>query len=169
MEPGSSLPGGVVAVGRAEVDVVVEARAWRAALPRVEALARRALAATLADQGASGHLTLLLSDDAAVRRLNAGFRGREKPTNVLSFPAPEGSGTLGDLALAYGVVRREAAEAGRPMAAHLAHLLVHGALHLLGHDHAAAGEAMAMERAEARILRRIGVANPWRARWREAA
>lgn len=170
MEPGSSLPGGAeFAAGLADVEVVLGAPGWRAALPRVEWLARRAVTATLADQGASGHLTLLLTDDAEIRRLNGHHRGKEKATNVLSFPAPYGSLTLGDVALALGVVRREALAEGRAVQDHVLHLIVHGTLHLLGHDHLAAGEAMAMERAEARILRRLGVPNPWRARWRGAA
>lgn len=170
MEPGSSLPGGAeTAAGLADVDVVLGAPGWRAALPRAEALARRAVTATLTDQGANGHLTLLLTDDAEIRRLNTGFRGKEKPTNVLSFPAPYGSMTMGDVALALGVVRREALAEGRRFGDHFAHLVVHGTLHLLGHDHLSAGEAVAMERAEARILRRLAVPNPWRLRWRGAA
>ena len=146
------------------LDIIHEAAGWRAALPRVEWLARRAAAAALADQGEAGHLTLLLTDDARIRRLNGGFRGKEKATNVLSFPAPEGAPTLGDLAVSLGVLRREASQEGRMLAAHFAHLVVHGTLHLLGHDHLAAGEAMLMERAEARILRRLGFPNPWLAR-----
>lgn len=153
--PGADFPG---------LDIIHEAAGWRAALPRVEWLARRAAAATLADQGEAGHLTLLLTDDARIRRLNAGFRGKEKATNVLSFPAPDGAPTLGDLAVSLGVLRREAAGEGRSLAAHFAHLVVHGTLHLLGHDHLQAGEAMLMERAEARILRRLGFPNPWLAR-----
>ncbi|WP_240782471.1 rRNA maturation RNase YbeY [Roseococcus sp. SYP-B2431] len=137
-------------------------------MPRAEALARRAVEAALADQRTSGHLTLLLTDDAEIRRLNGGFRGKEKATNVLSFPAPYGSLTLGDLALSLGVVKREAAAEGRRIAAHYAHLIVHGVLHLLGHDHLAAGEAVTMERAEARILHRLGLPNPWRPGWTRA-
>lgn len=162
MEPANRPPGGTIVAAGPEVEVRIGARGWRAALPQVERLARRAVAATLADQGASGHVTVLLTDDAEIRRLNGGFRGREKATNVLSFPAPYGALTLGDLALSLGVARREAAAAGRPLSAHVAHLVVHGTLHLLGRDHASAGEAAAMERAEARILRRLGVPNPWR-------
>ncbi|MDB5379882.1 MAG: rRNA maturation RNase YbeY [Rubritepida sp.] len=163
MSPGSSLPdSGFAAAGLSDVEIVFAAPGWRGAVPRAEALARRAVEATLADQGASGHLTLLLTDDAEIRRLNGGFRGKEKATNVLSFPAPYGSMTLGDLALSLGVVKREAASEGRRVVAHYAHLIVHGVLHLLGHDHLAAGEAIAMERAEARILHRLGLPNPWR-------
>lgn len=166
MSPGSSLPGGgYPTAGLANVEIVFAAPGWRGAVPRIEALARRAVEATLADQGENGHLTILLTDDAEIRRLNGGFRGKEKATNILSFPAPYGSLTLGDLALSLGVVRREALAEARPMPAHFAHLIVHGTLHLLGHDHLAAGEAVLMERAETRILQRLGVANPWRNRW----
>jgi len=166
MSPGSSLPGGgFIAAGPADVEIVVETNGWRAAVPRLELLARRAVAATLADQGENGHVTLLLTDDTEIRRLNGGFRGIERATNILSFPAPYGSLTLGDLAISLGTVRREALGEGRALSAHFAHLVVHGALHLLGHDHSSAGEAMLMERAETRILHRIGVANPWRLRW----
>ena len=169
MGPGSSLPGGEIIAAGPVVEVVFGAPGWRAALPRVEWLARRCVAAALADQGESGHLTLLLTDDAEIRRLNGGFRGKEKATNVLSFPAPYGALTLGDLAVSLGVLKREAVAEGRVLSAHFAHLVVHGTLHLLGHDHLSAGEAALMERAEARILRRLGHPNPWRARWRMAA
>ena len=166
MSPGSSLPGGeFFAAGPADVELVIEAHGWRAAVPRLELLTRRAVATTLADQGENGHVTLLLTDDAEIRRLNGGFRGKEKATNILSFPAPYGSLTLGDLAISLGTVRREALGEGRALSAHFAHLIVHGTLHLLGHDHLSAGEAMLMERAETRILHRIGVPNPWRVRW----
>lgn len=168
MEPRSSPPGGIISAGP-DVEVVFAAPGWRAMLPRAEALARRAVALALADQGASGHVTVLLTDDAELRRLNGGFRGRDKPTNVLSFPAPYGALTLGDLAVSLGVLRREAAAEARGLGAHFAHLVVHGTLHLLGHDHLAAGQAAAMERAEARVLRRLGLPNPWRQRWRSAA
>jgi probable rRNA maturation factor len=164
MESGSRPPGGgFVPAGLAgEVDILLEAPGWLGAVPGAPALARRAVAAALADQGATGHLTLLLADDAELKRLNGGFRGKEKATNVLSFPAPLGSLTLGDLAIALSTVRREAAAEGKGIRAHFAHLVVHGTLHLLGHDHLAAGEARRMEQAEARILRRLGFANPWK-------
>jgi probable rRNA maturation factor len=107
-------------------------------------------------------VTILLADDRAVKRLNGRHRAKAKPTNVLSFPAEGVPGLLGDVALALGVVRREARATRRHTAAHLAHLVAHGALHLAGHDHLAAGEARRMERAEARIMRRLGLPNPWR-------
>ena len=111
---------------------------------------------------ASGGVTVLLADDRALRRLNGEHRGKDKPTNVLSFPGVPGGGHLGDIALALGVVRREARAAGRRPAAHLAHLVAHGTLHLLGHDHLLAGEARRMERAEARAMRRLRLPNPWK-------
>lgn len=129
-------------------DVIVDDKAWRRMVPRLEALVRRAAAA------AGGTGAVLLTGDAAVRRLNREFRGRDKPTNVLTFDS-------GDIALASGVVRREARAAGRPVAHHLLHLVVHGALHLRGLDHGGAGEARRMEMAETRVLRGLGVPNPW--------
>ena len=103
-----------------------------------------------------------LADDRELRRLNGEHRGKDKPTNVLSFPGDAAAGHLGDVALALGTVRREAEAAGKRFAAHFAHLVAHGALHLLGHDHMAAGEARRMERAEARAMRRLRLPNPWK-------
>jgi probable rRNA maturation factor len=141
--------------------VVLAAPGWRAAVPRPEEVARRAAAAALREAGAAGAITVLLADDRAVKRLNGTHRSKAKPTNVLSFPAGM-PGHLGDVALALGVVRREARQAGRRTADHLAHLVAHGALHLAGHDHLGAGEARRMERAETRVMRRLGRPNPWR-------
>ena len=103
---------------------------------------------------------MLLADDRTLRRLNGAHRGKDKPTNVLSFPGFDGH--LGDIALALGTVRREAGAAGKRPAAHFAHLVAHGALHLLGHDHLAVGDARRMERAEARAMRRLRMPNPWK-------
>ena len=163
MEPGSSRPDGVwagvpIAVG---IEVIIADAGWRRLLPRAEALARRAAEAALAAEGAAGTVTVLLTDDRALRRLNAEHRGKDKPTNVLSFPQDAGD-YLGDIALALGVVRREALAEGKTVAAHFAHLVAHGTLHLLGHDHLLAGEARAMERAEARIMARLRLPNPWK-------
>ncbi len=101
--------------------------------------------------------TVVLAADRVVRALNARHRGRNKPTNVLTYehPAPE-------IILALGVIRAEAAAQGRRTSHHLAHLVVHAALHLQGQDHHHPGEARRMEMAEARILRGIGVPNPWK-------
>ncbi len=126
-------------------------------VPRTDLVVARAL------RVAGIPASVVLTSDRVVRGLNAAHRGRNKPTNVLTFepPAP---GMRGEIILALGVVRREAAAAGRRPAHHLAHLVIHGALHLDGHDHGGAGEARRMEMAEARALARIGVPNPWRTR-----
>lgn len=164
MEPRSRRPGreatGIQA-GGGEITVLLESAGWRAAVPRPEAVARRAAIAALEEAGIQGAITVLLADDTAVKRLNGRHRAKAKPTNVLSFPAGI-PGYLGDVALALGVVRREARQAGRRAADHLAHLVAHGALHLAGHDHLEAGEARRMERAEARVMRKLGRPNPWK-------
>jgi len=146
--PGSTCP---AQAGDQSVAVIVAEPAWRRFVPRAAAVAARAARAA----GAAG--TVVLAGDRMVQRLNARHRGRNKPTNVLTYayPAPE-------VILALGVVRREAAAAARRPAHHLAHLVVHGALHLAGYDHTAAGEARRMEQAEARILHRLRVPNPWK-------
>jgi probable rRNA maturation factor len=136
-------------------EIIVEDAAWRRLIRDPAAVAARAAAA------AGTSATVVLASDARVKQLNALHRGRNKPTNVLTFE-PAGPGIAGDIILALGTVRREAAAAGRRPAHHLAHLVVHGALHLDGHDHHGAGEARRMEMAETRILRRLGLPNPWR-------
>ena len=131
--------------------VTVADRGWHRLVPRAEALATRSARAA----GTDG--AVILASDRLVQRLNARHRGRNRPTNVLTYegPAPE-------IILALGVVRREAAAQARRPAHHLAHLIVHGALHLRGLDHHHPGAARAMEMAETRILHRIGVPNPWK-------
>ena len=147
-----------------DIDVVVECDRWP---PDAEATVRRAIeeAAKTVKHGAPGRaLAVLLTDDAAIRRLNATWRGIDKPTNVLSFPAPPMRATpapLGDIAIAYETTAREAEAEGKPLAHHLAHLAVHGFLHLLGHDHQKDGEAEAMERLEREVLGRLGVPDPY--------
>jgi len=131
--------------------VVVDDIAWRRTVPNADVVARRAARA------AGGAESVVLTSNRTVKRLNARHRGRNKPTNVLTFE------TGREIILAHGVVRREAAAARRNPAHHLAHLVVHGALHLQGHDHHHPGDARRMEMAEARILRRLGLPNPWRA------
>jgi probable rRNA maturation factor len=126
----------------------------------VPALARRAAV----EAGGAG--TVVLSSDRPVRRLNSDHRRRNKPTNVLTFDAMHSpAGFLGgDIVLALETVKREACAAGRPPLHHMAHLIVHGALHLRGYDHHLAGDARRMEMEEARILHRLGVPNPWKRR-----
>ncbi len=136
--------------------LVVDSR-WRRLVPQVERLVRRAAIA------AGGAGAVVLDRDLAVRRLNARHRRRNKPTNVLTFESPAGI-PGGDIVLALETVRREALAAGRRPHHHLAHLVVHGALHLRGHDHDGAGGARRMEMQEARILHRLRVPNPWKPR-----
>lgn len=139
-----------------QTTVIVAEPAWRRAVPGAVALVARAARAARANG-----TTIVLTTDRAVRRLNARDRGQDKPTNVLTYPS-SAPGLPGEIVLALGQVRREAAAAARRPAHHLAHLVVHGALHLAGHDHHHAGEARRMELAEARILHRLRVPNPWK-------
>ncbi len=150
--PASAGPTELIKSGPASagpVEIIVADRLWRRVVPGADRLAARAA------RVAGGAGTVMLASDGAVQRLNARHRGRNKPTNVLTF---EG----GDIVLALGVVRREARAAQRSPAHHLAHLVVHGALHLRGHDHDRPGDARRMEMAETRLLHRLGVPNPWR-------
>jgi probable rRNA maturation factor len=113
-------------------------------------------------------LVVLLTDDETVRDLNARFRSKDKPTNVLSFPAAANAeGHLGDIALAYGVCVREAAEQGKLLAHHLQHLVAHGVLHLLGYDHMSDDEAEAMEGLERVVLAGLGAPDPYQAGGRD--
>ena len=147
------------------IDVEIEDQAWLERLPAAEALTRHAAEAALLSEGAVGEgVTLLLTDDETVRELNARFRQQDKPTNVLSFPAPPNPERhLGDIALAYGVCAREATEQGKDFGHHLQHLAVHGVLHLLGYDHMGDDEAEAMEGLERAVLAGLGVPDPYAA------
>lgn len=149
------------------VECLLEAGDW----PDPEALAacaEAAVRAAAAAEGApAGEVTVVFADDAAVRALNARWRGKDRPTNVLSFPAaapalPDGAApALGDIVLAAGTVAAEAAAQDRPLAHHVAHLVVHGFLHLLGHDHETPAEADAMEQRETRILAGLAIPDPY--------
>lgn len=153
------------------VEIVVEAPAWER-LGEAEDVVRRAIAAAAAAVGdgdlQGAGVCVLLSDDEAIAKLNLRWRGLDKATNVLSFPAPAGGpppgeaqAPLGDIAIAYGTLMREAGEGGKSAAAHLAHLVVHGFLHLVGYDHLEEDDAECMESLERDILARIGVADPY--------
>lgn len=144
------------------IDIVVEDPKWKKISPPVRARMRRAALRALEHERAKGSLTVLLSGDAKLKELNGLFRGKSKPTNVLSFPADENPDFyLGDVAIAYGVVKREATESGKRFSDHLAHLAVHGVLHLLGHDHEKPKEAARMEGLEREILAEFGIADPY--------
>ena len=141
------------------IDVEIEDEAWTQALPDA---AHLALAAATAAVTAAADLVVLLTDDATVRDLNARFRNKDAATNVLSFPAGDMAGDhMGDVALAYGVCAREAAEQGKPLAAHLQHLVAHGVLHLVGYDHEDDTDAEAMEAREREILAGLGLPDPY--------
>ncbi|MGI8841663.1 MAG: rRNA maturation RNase YbeY [Caulobacteraceae bacterium] len=143
------------------IEIEIADAAWTAAAPDADGLARQATGAVAA-LGAEGSIAVLLTGDDAVRRLNARFRGKDAPTNVLAFPAAaHAGGHLGDIALAFGVCAREAAEQGKTLADHLRHLVIHGVLHLLGYDHQAEDQARRMEAVERQLLAALGVPDPY--------
>jgi probable rRNA maturation factor len=148
------------------IEVEIEEAAWIAARPDVEALVLAAAEAALAQEGAVGEgVSLLLTGDRQVRDLNRRFRGQDRPTNVLAFPAPQNPERfLGDVALAYGVCIREAEDQRKPLAHHLQHLVAHGVLHLLGYDHVSDAQAQAMEGLERALLAGLGIPDPYAAR-----
>lgn len=161
-----------------EIDVATPFPAWRDACDETEALARSAARLALTNGVAAKRMPfgtprligIRLTDDAEQRMLNRAYRGKDAPTNVLSFaledpskPSPPGSPLLlGDVVLAFETVRREAEEQQKPFADHLRHLVVHGVLHLLGFDHESEAEAAEMEAREIEILAAMGVPDPYR-------
>ncbi len=129
---------------------------------------RQAAATAAACAGVSRRITMCLriADDETVRELNRRWRDVDAPTDVLSFPMQEGPGldfeeSLGDVVLAWPYVKREAARLGLDARAHALHLIVHGVLHLLGHDHAAPAETARMRGMERRAMRELGLHDPW--------
>ncbi len=160
------------------IAVIVETPAWTRRLPAVAAhvrkFARAAVKAALADGAAAPKgtspwsLTVLLADDAELKALNRDFRGKAKPTNVLSFPAGDGVPArrqeplnLGDIAIALTVTAGESRKQGKRLADHLAHLTVHGVLHLFGYDHLDDHQADDMEGLERAVLARQGISDPY--------
>ena len=148
------------------VDVVHEVGDWSAVDPDVETAIRTAAVAVARAQAA--HIrpgmdaVIALADDATVRRLNGTYRAKDKPTNVLSFPSGDPTGSaLGDIVLALETIVAEATDLGISARHHTQHLVVHGLLHLLGFDHETDAEATAMERLETEILATIGIADPY--------
>jgi probable rRNA maturation factor len=153
--------------GRVRIDVVVRSARWKKRRAAGTVVKTAVLAAAQAVSTAPAELAIVLADDSAIRALNRKWRGRNAPTNVLSFPAPapgksrRAAPHLGDLVIAYQTTAREAAAEGKPFEHHLAHLAVHGFLHLLGYDHESDREARVMEGLERRILRRLAVPDPY--------
>lgn len=152
------------------VSIEVEDAAW-ANLPGLEELTRSAVAAALASSHVNPDaydISVLFTDDGAIAEINAEWRGKDKPTNVLSFPTPDDMPVpageprpLGDIVLALGVIAREAAEQGKSLRDHTAHLIVHGTLHLLGYNHESDDEAAEMEALETCILKDLGISDPY--------
>lgn len=159
------------------VDTIIEDPRWG----DIDALAQIATDATLDRLGVESsvfEISVLACDDARIATLNADFRGKPRPTNVLSWPSaergvavagempvmpqPGPDGELGDIAIAFDTCAREAAEAGKSMEDHTTHLLVHGTLHLLGFDHERDRDATLMEGLETEILGKLGIADPYR-------
>src|ERR1700743_3814060 len=153
-------------------DVLVVAECWQGEAD-AEAVIHRALAAA-AEIAEAAHgeaeLAVMLTDDAGIRTLNNNWRGIDKPTNVLSFPALQPTGPvgpddaprmLGDIAIAYETPRREADDDQKPFEHHLSHLAVHGFLHLIGYDHENDADAEIMEALEVEILAQLGIPNPY--------
>lgn len=154
---------------QAGITVDIADAAW-SKVPGLRALARRAARGALTHMAAAkpAAIAIRFAGDEEIAALNRRWRGRSKPTNVLSFPAAKPPAEpanqprpLGDIVLAFGVVAREAQEQGKPIAAHTAHLIVHGVLHLLGFDHDTATKARRMETAEVAILAEMGYGNPY--------
>lgn len=151
-----------------DIDIFVEAGDWPAEA-ELTRLVDRAVAAAFAETGAAGvsELSVVFSDDAHIRTLNAEWRGKDKPTNVLSFPAfpfPKGGKLppmLGDIVLASETVASEAALEDKPLENHITHLVIHGLLHLLGHDHETDAEAEEMEAIERAALARLAIPDPY--------
>jgi probable rRNA maturation factor len=150
------------------IDIVHESPLWQAQ-PEVDAMLRRAIAEAADVSTKHAELAIVLTDDSRIRVLNHTWRGIDKPTNVLSFPAtePRGHGApalLGDIVIAYETTAKEALAQGTPLLHHLAHLAVHGFLHLRGYDHEVDDEAEAMEGIERAILARLNIPDPYAAR-----
>jgi probable rRNA maturation factor len=160
------------------IALTVGVPAWRRHLADPERICREALLATLAHMPDApwlvrARVSVLLADDATVRRLNADYRGRDRPTNVLSFPmfedararaagpSPAEGVPLGDIVLAFETVRDEARAEAKPFRHHVSHLLIHGCLHLLGYDHRSATDAAVMEGLERDLLAQLGIPDPY--------
>jgi probable rRNA maturation factor len=148
-----------------KIDVLVESVLWKATQDAAAA-ARRAIAEAAAMLSTPrAELAIVLTDDSAIRLLNRAWRGVDAATNVLSFPASGAGGEpplIGDIVLAFETVAREARAERKPFVHHVAHLAVHGFLHLLGYDHVRKPDAETMERIERDVLQRLAIPDPYR-------
>jgi probable rRNA maturation factor len=147
------------------IEVMVQSPRWNKQ-PRAASIVRNAVRAAAEAVSTPPALAIVLTDDSAIRRLNRDWRGFDKPTNVLSFPAAKAGAdiadpSLGDVIIAFQTVAREARDENKPFHHHLAHLAVHGFLHLLGYDHETERDARKMERLEVRILQDLGMPDPY--------
>jgi probable rRNA maturation factor len=142
------------------ITLLVEDPKWRSHRGLMARLTKAAEAARRSAR-LKGGFAILLAGDRKLRALNLDFRGLDKATNVLSFPGADGY--AGDIAIAYGVTRKEAKAAAKNFADHAAHLVVHGVLHLAGYDHERPKDAAVMEPLEVKILKRLGIADPYKA------
>jgi probable rRNA maturation factor len=165
------------ASSKAAVSVIVEHDAWREVIDEPVPLLRRAATAAVSEVRRSRRsraawtpvVAVALMDDRAMRKLNHTYRGKDKPTNVLSFPSDEASDRasgakrrrLGDVAMALGTIKREAKAQGKTVPDHVTHLMVHAVLHLLGYDHEADPDAEEMEAIERKTLAALGIADPY--------
>jgi probable rRNA maturation factor len=170
----ATKPKKAMAPAAVTVDIQIDSDRW-GAQPEAEPTVRAAIAAAAAALSTSaGEVSILLTDDSAIQVLNRDWRGFDKPTNVLSFPAPQGTGPkafgagplmLGDIAIAYETLRRECDDEGREFLHHLTHLTVHGFLHLIGFDHQSDAEADEMEAIESKIMMAMNRPDPWLTPW----
>ena len=149
------------------IDFAVEVALWDNA-PDVTGWAAAAIGKAILKSGVKlkpgAEISILLTDDEAIRKLNAQWRGKDQPTNVLSFPAPgkiETRPSLGDIAIAYETCEREAGAELKTFQAHVTHLIVHGFLHLIGYDHETEADAAEMEGLERDILAVLGISDPY--------
>ncbi len=156
--------------GTPSIDIVRESPLWEEQ-PDTDAAVRRAIAEASVDVATTdAELSVVLTDDSRIRALNRVWRGFDKPTNVLSFPAQDrssGQGAptlLGDIVIAFETAKQEALAQGTPFLHYLTHLTVHGFLHLRGYDHEAEDEAETMEQLERQILARLDISDPYAAR-----
>ncbi|MGA7675682.1 MAG: rRNA maturation RNase YbeY [Rhizomicrobium sp.] len=145
------------------ITLLIQDAKWRKSRGLGARLKRAAIEALAQGGGeADAALTILLTSDRHLHALNLGFRGKDKATNVLSFPSPMGARAyLGDIAIAYGVTVKEAGSAGKSLIDHATHLAVHGVLHLLGFDHGTVRQAKIMEPLETKILEVLNIADPY--------